>query len=342
MLTQSALRDKVYLFLGIITGIVLFGIAGYMIIEGWSFVDSLYMTTITISTVGYSEVNGLSFAGKIFTIILIIISFGNFAFAITSLTRYVVEGEYKRDLRDLKVKRNLKNMVGHVIVAGYGRVGKQVAEDLIEQHRKVVVIENDIHVVEQNENNVKFQFMPGNSTKDEVLLGAGLEKASAIVTCLPNDADNLYIVLAAREYNKTIQIVARASNVEAVAKLKMAGATHVVMPDSIGGTHMATLIANPHVADFLDLISATGESEVNIECIEFDEIPAEFHNTRIGTLRVKELTGANIVGYLGEDGDYVINPTSEIEIAKGSKIFVLGTKEQIRSLHNCFNFELKK
>jgi voltage-gated potassium channel len=342
MLTQSALRDKVYLFLGIITGIVLFGIAGYMIIEGWSFVDSLYMTTITISTVGYSEVNGLSFAGKIFTIILIIISFGNFAFAITSLTRYVVEGEYKRDLRDLKVKRNLKNMVGHVIVAGYGRVGKQVAEDLIEQHKKVVVIEHDIHVIENYEGTVKFQFMPGNSTKDEVLLRAGLEKASAIVTCLPKDADNLYIVLAAREYNKTIQIVARASNVEAVAKLKMAGATHVVMPDSIGGTHMATLIANPHVADFLDLISATGESEVNIECIEFDEIPVEFQNTRIGTLRVKELTGANIVGYLAEDGNYVINPTSEIELVRGSKLFVLGTKEQIRSLHSCFNLEIKK
>lgn len=342
MLTKSALRDKVYLFIGIIAGILLFGIAGYMIIEGWSFVDSLYMTTITISTVGFSEVNGLSFAGKIFTIFLIIISFGNFAFAITSLTRYVVEGEYRRDLRDLKVKRNLKNMVGHVIVAGYGRVGKQVADDLIEQHKKVVVIEQNLHVIENYENIVKFQFMPGNSTKDEVLLRAGLQKASAIVTCLPNDADNLYIVLAAREYNKTIQIVARASNVEAVSKLKMAGATHVVMPDSIGGTHMATLIASPHVADFLDLISATGESEVNIECIEFDEIPSEFQNTRIGALRVKEQTGANIVGFLGEDGEYIINPTSEIEIVKGSKLFVLGTKDQIQSLHDCFHIEMKK
>lgn len=332
MLERSVLRDKVFLFISIITGIVIFGVSGYMLIEGWSFVDSLYMTSITISTVGFSEVNGLSYEGKIFTILLIIISFGNFAFAITSLTRYVVEGEYKRDLRDIKVKRTIKMMDGHIIVAGYGRVGRKVTEDLLEQGKKVVVIERDIPLIESLEPKVKFQFIPGNATKDEVLKSAGISKAAAIVTCMPNDADNLYVILAAREYNHDIKVVARASNNEAVSKLKLAGATNVVMPDSIGGAHMATLIATPYVADFLERISVTGDDEVNIECIHCEDLPAEFQNKKIGMLDMKSKFGVNIVGLRTADGTYILNPASEVELQNGSSIFVLGTQEQISAL----------
>jgi voltage-gated potassium channel len=334
MLERSVLRDKIFLFIGIITGIVVLGVTGYMLIENWSFVDSLYMTTITISTVGFSEVNGLSYEGKIFTIFLIIISFGNFAFAITSLTRYVVEGEYRIDLRNLKVKRTIKSMNGHIVIAGYGRVGKKVAEDLLEQNKKVVVIEKDIALIESLERKVKFQFIPGNATKDDVLISAGIEKASAIVTCMPNDADNLYIILAAREFNKDIKVVARASNNEAVSKLKLAGANNVVMPDSIGGAHMATLIATPLVADFLEKISVIGDHEVNIECIECKDLPDQFLNKKIGMLDAKANTGVNIIGLRTEKGEYIINPASEIELHAGSTIFVLGTELQIQELKN--------
>lgn len=332
MLERSVLRDKIFLFIGIITGIVFLGVSGYMLIENWSLVDSLYMTTITISTVGFSEVNGLSYEGKIFTIFLIIISFGNFAFAITSLTRYVVEVEYRIDLRNLKVKRTIKGMNGHIVIAGYGRVGKKVAEDLLEQNKKVVVVEKDIALIESLERKVKFQFIPGNATKDDVLVSAGIEKASAIVTCMPNDADNLYVILAAREFNKDIKVVARASNNEAVSKLKLAGANNVVMPDSIGGAHMATLIATPLVADFLEKISVIGDHEVNIECIECKDLPDQFLNKKIGMLDAKANTGVNIIGLRTENGEYIINPASEIELQAGSTIFVLGTEEQIQEL----------
>jgi voltage-gated potassium channel len=332
MLEKSVLRDKIFVFIGIITAIVILGVSGYMIIEKWSFVDSLYMTSITISTVGFSEVNGLSYEGKIFTIFLIIISFGNFAFAITSLTRYVVEGEYRRDLRDLKVKRIIKMMNGHIIIAGYGRVGRKVADDLLEQNKKVVVIERDVPLIESLERKVKFQFIPGNATQDAILKLAGIEKASAIVACMPNDADNMYLILAAREYNKNIKVVARASNNDAVSKLKLAGATHVVMPDSIGGSHMATLIATPLVADFLAKISVTGDHEVNIECIECNDLPEEFRNKKIGMLDAKATTGVNIIGLRTVEGKYIINPASEIELQAGSSIFVLGTDDQIAAL----------
>lgn len=332
MLERSVLRDKIFLFIGIITGILFLGVSGYMLIEDWSFVDALYMTSITISTVGFSEVNGLSYEGKLFTIFLIIISFGNFAFAITSLTRYVVEGGYRIDLRDLKVKRTIKKMNGHVIIAGYGRVGRKVAEDLLEQNKKVVVIEKDLSLIESLERKVKFQFIPGNATKDEILESAGIQKASAIVTCMPSDADNLYVVLASIEFNKSIKVVARASSVEAVSKLKLAGASHVVMPDSIGGAHMATLIATPLVADFLEKISVTGDHEVNIECIECKHLPPEYKDKKIGMLDAKSVTGANIIGLRTFDGKYIINPASEIELHSGSSIFVLGTEEQIAGL----------
>ena len=337
MLTVSKLRQNIVLFILIIIGTIMVGVSGYMLIEGWSFTDSLFMTTITISTVGYSEVNGLSLEGKMFTIFLIIISFGNFAFAITSLTRYVVEGEYKRDLRELKVKRNLSRMEKHVIVAGYGRVGKQVVADLLELDKKVVVVESNMALIEDLEDKIKFQFVGGNATKDEVLQRAGIDKASALVACLPNDSDNIYVVLAASEFNKDLTIISRASKHDAINKLKMAGSDHVVMPDSIGGAHMASLISSPHVADFLDLISATGDSEVNIECISFDDLPIEYRNRKIGTIDAKNQTGVNIVGIKLPNGSYIINPADEIELVKGSHLFVLGTIMQVGKLKEYFH-----
>ena len=335
-LNQNSLRKKIYLFLGIISGIISLGISGYMIIEGWSFVDALYMTTITIATVGYSEVNGLSTDGKIFTIFLIFISFGNFAFAITSLTRYVVEGDYKRDLRELRVLRNLRKMKKHVIVTGFGRVGQQVVNDLVEHKMDVVVIEKDQLVVDGKDQKANFQFIQGNATKDNSLSKAGIENASAIVTCLPSDSDNLYIVLGAREFNKNIQIIARASSHEAVAKLYLAGATNVVMPDSIGGAHMASLIANPLIADFLELISESRDGDGRIECIQFKNIPESLLTRTIDSVEIKKMTGANIVGVRKPDGKFILNPCSEQKILEGLQIFVLGTNEQVLSLKGFF------
>jgi voltage-gated potassium channel len=326
------IKDQIYVFITIIVGIIIFGVAGYMIIENWSFIDSLYMTTITIATVGYSEVNGLSESGKIFTIILIIISFGNFAFAITSLTKYVVGGEYKVYLKEKKVQRTLKKMKEHIIVCGYGRVGKQVVNDLSKQHKNVIVIELDTQLADAQKTNERFQFIIGDGTKDEVLRNAGIEKAASLVTCLPKDADNLYIVLAAKELNKAISIVARANNNDAVSKLKLAGADHVVMPDSIGGSQMASLIATPMVAEFLELISINGDSEVNIECLNFADIPHAFQNKQIGLLDAEHHSGVNIIGFRKNNGELIVNPSNEMQLTIGTQLFVLGTKDQIKKL----------
>ena len=330
MLLRSKLFSKIYYFLGLIVLIVAGGTSGYMIIEGWEFVDSFYMTIITISTVGFGEVADLTVYGKLFTAFLIISSFGTFAYAITSITRYLVGGEYRRYLKEHKIMRETDKMNNHVIICGFGRVGYQVANDLLSSNDDFVVLELDEKVIEENEGQDDIMFLRGDSTDDSILEKAGIQRAKAIITCLPKDADNIYVVLAAREFNKGILIVSRASQNSAVSKLKMAGANNVIMPDSIGGSHMASLIANPDVMEFLDIIRVQGNLGANIESIAFNEFPVDFQNKTIEELKSKRISGVTIIGYKDKDGEYQINPPMETKVVEGSRLFVLGDDSQIK------------
>jgi voltage-gated potassium channel len=336
MLLRSKLLSKLSYFLGLIVLIIAVGTSGYMLIEEWDFIDSFYMTIITISTVGFREVAELSVYGKLFTAFLIISSFGTFAYAITSITRYLVGGEYKRYLKENKTMKETGKMNNHVIICGFGRVGYQVANDLMSHNYDFVILEKDESVIEKNETNEKINFLRGDSTDDAILEKAGIRKARAIITCLPKDADNIYVVLAAREFNKDILIVSRASRNSAVSKLKMAGANNVIMPDSIGGSHMASLIANPDVMEFLDIIRTRGIEGANIESISYDELPSEFQDKSIKELESRQITGATIIGFKDATGSYQINPDIDIKVIKGSKIFVLGSDSQITKLVDYF------
>lgn len=336
MLIRSKLFSRIFYFLGLLFLIIAGGTAGYMIIEGWNFIDSFYMTIITTSTVGFREVGELSIYGKLFTAFLIISSFGTFAYAITSITRYLVGGEYRRYLKEYLIMRETNKMDNHVIICGFGRVGMQVANDIIHHQDEYIILEKSEEVIERHSGNEDLIFLKGNSTDDEILEKAGIKRARAIITCLPNDADNIYVVLAAREYNKNILIVSRASQNSAVSKLKMAGANNVIMPDSIGGSHMASLIANPDVMEFLDIIRVQGSQGANMESISFEEFPKEFQNKTIEELEAKQITGVTIIGYKDENGTYVINPPADTIMVPGSKIFVLGHTSQIKKLTHHF------
>ena len=280
MLLNYRLFSRIYYFLLLLALVISGGTVGYMVIEGWSFIDSFYMTIITISTVGYGEVSELSLYGKLFTSFLIISSFGTFAYAITSVTTYLVGGEYRKYFKQYKTMKELKKMKNHVIICGFGRVGKQVAEDLAAHNNEFIVIEKNTEIID-HEINQGITFLNGDSTNDEVLIQACIENAKAIITCLPKDADNIYVVLAAREFKSDILIVSRSSTQSAVSKLKMAGANNVIMPDSIGGSHMASLIANPDVMEFLDMIRVQGNQGANVESISFDELPKSLQNKSI-------------------------------------------------------------
>lgn len=312
------------LILGIITTI---GVIGFMILEGDNFLDSLYLTIITISTVGFGLPHQLTEGGKIFTIFLIIFSFGNYAYAISIITSYLVELQINNVL-GIKSKKNGRNMKDHVIICGFGRNGQKVAEELTVRKQAFVVIDQN-HELIMNYDGDPIKFVEGDATEDETLHKAGIENAKAIVSTMPVDADNLFVVLSARALNPEINIVSRASNKSAEHKLHVAGVNHVVLPEGVGGSHMAKLVTRSDVLEFLDHLSITGPSKTILEVINYNELPDEFHHKTIMEMAVRQLVGANIVGFKTPEGEFIINPSPSTIIAPDSKIFILGTPEQI-------------
>ncbi len=312
--------------------IICVGTFGYMFFEEWNLVDSFYQTIITVSTVGFGEVHVLSDIGKLFTAFLIITSFGTFAFAITSITSYVVSGEYLTYFKESKLMKEIEGINDHVIVCGFGRVGSKAIETLREHHHKFLVIEQNDEIIEHFRTKANIYCLKGNATQDDMLLKAGIQKAKALITTLPYDADNLFVVLTARELNNDLTIISRASKSSSVKKLKIAGADNVIMPDSIGGSHMAQLVATPDVLEFIDEISVQGENEINLEKIDFKDIPENCQFKRLKDLKDK-FPVCNIIGFKTPDNQYIINPSDNTEIVPKSKLFILGNPDQIKELN---------
>ncbi len=333
MLVNVRIFRKFILLLLLIVLILGIGTVGYIAIEGWEVFDAFYMTIITMATVGYGEVHQLSDTGRGFTAFLIISCFGIFAFTISAITSYVAGGEYKKDLKAFKTIKKMKNMENHVIICGFGRVGKQVAEEMKLYNKPFVIIEKDANIISESESQSALTFIKGDPTKDGVLEEIKTEKASALISCLPLDTDNLYVILAARELNKNLKIICRASTNAAVSKLKLAGADHVIMPDAIGGMHMASIVNNPDVIEFMDAIRIQGNTGVNLEAITYEEILNNGSDNTIQELQTRFSNGAKIIGYKKPSGEYEINPDGKLAIQPGSKLFLLGTTKQLDEIN---------
>ncbi len=316
----------------VLTCLLLAGTLGYMIIEGYSFLDAVYMTVITVATVGYEEVKPLSSEGKVFTVFLIITSFGTFAYAVSTITRFVVDGEFNRLFINRKLNAAIEKLDGHVIICGYGRNGRQAAQVLKKHKRRFVVIEKSDEITTSITHKFSDLVINGDSTKDETLVRAGIHRAKALITTLPADADNLFIVLTARHLNPNITIISRASEDNSDTKLKIAGANNVIMPDRVGGAHMASLVMKPDVMEFIDFITAEGGDNINLEEITFESIPEALKNKSLSELEIRNKSGANIVGFKTAEGEYLVNPSAETKMIPRAKIFVLGTPDQIKKL----------
>ena len=319
---------KLYVAGAFVLVILLIGIVGYMWLEDYSLIDAIFMTVITIATVGYREVHDLDAVGKIFTSLLIIFSIGTFAYAISVITRYIVEGEFQLYFKHYRVNKEIQKLQNHVIVCGYGRNGKQACDQLRSQNEPFVAIELRHENIAQMRENDKVLFVEGDATNDKILLEAGIQKAKALITALPNDASNVFVVLTAREINSKMKIISRASDESSESKLKRAGADNVIMPDKIGGTHMAALVVKPDVLEFLDYI--TERVNIKLEEILFSNLPDHMKNKSIRELEVRNKTGANIIGIKTLNGEYMINPTPDTVMEPGAKLFVLGTSEQVK------------
>jgi len=316
----------------LLAGIVLIGIIGFIFFENYSLLDAIYMTIITMSTVGYGEVEPLSNEGQIFTTFLIIFSFGIFAYAITTLTRYIVDGIFRHYFMDAKIKNRISKLKNHVIVCGYGRNGKQAMEELSMHQAEAIIIDRKEAIIDLLREMPNVLYIQGDATSDQTLENASIQNAKAIITALPNDADNLFVVLSAREINPNLRIISRASDAETVKKLKRAGATNVIMPDRIGGQRMAKLVAQPDVVEFLDHIMLQTPDEVYIDELSCVNMDSEVADKTIGEWAIRQNTGANIIGLKTKENKFIVNPSPNEKLSSNDQLFVLGTYEQIERL----------
>lgn len=327
---RAYFRFMIPLFL--LVGLIIVGTIGYILIDGYTPLNAFYMTIITIATVGYGEVEPLSVAGKLFTSFLIITSFITFAYAVSSITKFIVDGELNVFFKNKRLNAAVEKLTDHVIICGYGRNGKQAAQILKKHDKRFVVIEDDEKVTSGVNHRFSELVLKGDATQDEILLKAGILKAKALITTLPTDAANVFIVLTARNLNPKLTIISRASDDGSDAKLKIAGANNVIMPDKVGGAHMASLVMKPDVMEFLDLITVQRADGINLEEISFDFISDSLKNKTLKDLEIRNKSGANIIGFKTVSGEYIVNPNADTRIIPQSKIFVLGAPDQIKKL----------
>lgn len=316
---------------------MLVGIVGYMIIEGYNFLEAFYMTVITVSTVGFKEVRPLNPVGQLFTSFLIITSFGTFAYTVSALARSVLTGELGHYLKKYRLEKNIDKLNDHVIICGFGRNGRRAAKKLQAFNQNFVIVEQDSSIVEQHLENSGMSFYEGDATLDETLIKVGIERAKAVIATMSKDADNLYTVITARELNKSVGIISRASNDSAEKKLKAVGANNVVMPEGVGGAHMATLVMSPDIVEFLEHISVEGSSNINLGEIEVNKLRDKSGDMVIKDLSIRQRTGCTIIGLKTPEGEYIINPSSDMHLEPHSKLFVLGKPEELEDLHKYLN-----
>jgi voltage-gated potassium channel len=333
---ESHSSRTIIIAFGILLAIILIGIIGFIRIEDYSFTEALYMTIITIGTVGFREVRPLSYEGMWFTIVLIILSLGFFALAISLITKYF--SERLRSIYNVKTKmeKQISKLKDHVIVVGYGRNGSQAVDELLSNHIPVVVIENRPKVIQYLQENPAIIYIDGDATDDSVLHKAGIENAKALISALASDADNLFVVLTAREINPDLIIISRASAIANDKKLKLAGATNVIMPDKVGGQKMAKLVIQPDINEFVEKIMLPRVGDVSLYEISCSGINPNTNKT-IGELQIREKTGVSILGIKQENGQYTLNPSSDTVLKEGIMLFVLGNNEQVRLLRSILN-----
>jgi len=328
-------REPLKKFITILTVLLLlvfFSTAGIHFIEGWPWIDSLWHTVITISTVGYGLIRPLSPEGMLFTMLVIVVAFAVFAYGASTVAAMIFEGELQKILTVKRMEKMVSKLKNHTIVCGLGRTGQAAIKELYKEKVPFVVIEKDETKIEEaKEHYPNLIYIHGDATQDETLLKAGIKSASNLIVATADDADNLFITLSAKNLNPRLRIVTRANREENVIKLKRAGATEVILPNVIGGLRMASLAIRPSVVSFLDIVTHHGEIDLRLEEVKVPK-GSPFHGKLLKDLDIPKKTGVIVIGIRREDGSFILNPTSSTMVLEGDSLIIIGTKEQAEKL----------
>jgi voltage-gated potassium channel len=307
------------------------GIIGFMKIENYTFLEAFYMCVITVATIGYQEVRQLSDAGKVFNSFYILANLALFAFVISTLTAYIFEGELRQIFRKYKAQKAIQKMKNHIVVCGHGRNGFNVCQELNRLQVPYVLIERSEQHLHNFEAKPHRQFVIGDATLEETLLEANIKEARAIIIALPNDANNVFITLTARELNPNLYVVCRASEPSSEKKMYRAGANKVIMPEAIGGIHMAQIITKPHIVEFFDLISGLDKMQMQLEEISTQNLKNEFKHCSIKELQISDETEVNIIAFKDREKGFILNPKENTTLSDDKVLIILGTKENIKN-----------
>jgi voltage-gated potassium channel len=305
------------------------GTLGYVIIEGYPWFDAYYMAVITLASVGFGEVHPLGVGGRLFTSFLILFNIGLFAYAISSITSVFAEGGFTKLLNDFRMHGTIERLSGHTIVCGFGRHATEVAQELSKQRMPFVVIEKKSDKIEYLRVHTNYLYVEGDATQDEILEEAGIRRAASLVTTLPDDADNLFVTLSARQIGPTLRIISRANNEADEIKLRRAGASQTVVPERIGGFYMATLVNKPDLVEFFTLLSNMGPSNVVFEEVVVGELLPQFRGKTIEQCGLFKQTRVALVAIRYPNGQYELNPPPATMLLPDWHIVVLGNPDQV-------------
>ncbi len=323
-------RAKLIIVFIMLTILLFIGVAGYMFIEDWNLLDSVFMTAISLTTVGYSEVHPLSTEGRIFTIILIISGVGLFFYALAVLSEALIEGQIKGYFEKKRMQKAISNLSSHYILCGFGRLGHTIARSFRSRGLPLVIIENDPEVMVRLKEH-KYLNVQGDATRDEILESAGVKRARCIICTLNSDAANVYVVLIARSLSKDIFILTRASEMSVEKRMIQAGADKVITPYEIGAKRMVLAALHPTVTEFLDLATETCDMDLNIEQITIQP-GSEMDGVTLKEISLRERTGVNVLGVYHRETGMSIKLSPDEKLHGGDTIVAMGAREGLRKV----------
>ena len=318
--------------IGLLFFLVVAGTVGYYFIEGWNIIDSLFMTILTMATIGFKDLDILSQGGKIFTMGLIVTSLGSLAYVGINMARFVFDGELANYLKTYRVDKKIAKLKNHVIIVGFGRNGEQAAIELAEHGVDFVIVDKRDNVISRVRENRDLLYIKGDATHEDVLQQAGIYEARALIATTPNDADNVFVVLTARSMNPGLTVISRASEMGSQMKLKRAGATNVIMPERIGGQRMAKLVHQPDVVEFFESVLLQKTQDVSLEEVSCRNLAQQFVGKSLAEIKIREISGVNIVGIKIGGTRYIFNPDPKMIISRNDQLFVLGNPGQIKKM----------